>query len=102
MIPLIKDFDTRDLLAIMLVAAFIAISWLYPESSAAASMENVSLIILGFYFGNKSALDMPADSITPTEQPGLIQIPCPYIVPTSSPTDTAAAAAKIENLGEVV
>jgi hypothetical protein len=100
MIPLFRDFDTRDLLAIMVVSAFIALTYLLPDAAAAGGMRDMAFIVLGFYFGNKSALDSPA-SPPASEMAGLVQIPCPYIQP-ASPTDQAAKEAKIETLGEVI
>ena len=56
-----KDFDTRAILSYALVIAFIAAvfagAMIVPERFTA--IKDIVLVVVAFYFGNKSALDKP-------------------------------------------
>lgn len=95
MIPLIKDFDTRDLLALAIVGAFIAATFIVGGDDL-IPIKDMSLLVVGFYFGNKNS-GSPA-AAPDLEQPAIVSMPCPYI--------SGAAAAdpvdQVEQLGEVL
>lgn len=56
-----KDFDTRAILSYVLVIGFIAAVFagavIVPDRFTA--IKDVVLVVIAFYFGNKSALDKP-------------------------------------------
>lgn len=51
-----KNMETRDLIALGVSAAFVAGCFvLVPDRLA--PLTNVALLVIGYYFGNKSTLD---------------------------------------------
>ncbi len=104
MIPLIKDFDTRDLLAIGIVGAFIAAAFVVTNSPAVDALSNMALIVLGFFFGTKAALDTSPAAPASLEPPALVSMPCPYIAAANAANciDQAVIDTGAETLGEVL
>lgn len=80
MIPLIKDFDTRDLLAVGVIGAYILTSFIIIDATLASGLKDLAFIIIGFYFGNKAALDNNNGSLIGEYNPT-----CPYIGPILEP-----------------
>lgn len=94
MIPLIKDFDTRDLLALAIVGAFIGATFVVGGDDL-IPIKDMSLLVVGFYFGNKNS----APATVPTyEQPAIVSMPCPYIAGAAASAETE----KTEPLGEII
>lgn len=50
-----KNFETRDLIALITILGFVVASFTALETIA--GLKEISLMVIGFYFGNKSALD---------------------------------------------
>jgi hypothetical protein len=95
-IPLIKDFDTRDLLALGIVGAFIGATFLVGGDDL-IPIKDMTLLVVGFYFGNKNSPSGSVEIIR--EQPAIVSMPCPYIAgaPAADP-----AHEQVEQLGEVL
>lgn len=91
MIPLIKDFDTRDLLAVAVIGAYILTSFILIDATLAAGLKDLAFIIIGFYFGNKAALDNNNGTILRDNNNGSILSDynpgCPYIGSISEPME---------------
>lgn len=96
MIPLIKDFDTRDLLALGIVGAFIGATFLVGGDDL-IPIKDMTLLVVGFYFGNKNSPSAPVEVIR--EQPAIVSMPCPYIAGTVA---TEPVHEQVEQLGEVL
>jgi hypothetical protein len=93
MIPLIKDFDTRDLLALAIVGAFIGATFVVGGDDL-IPIKDMSLLVVGFYFGNKNS----APVAVPTyEQPAIVSMPCPYIAAAET-----EAEKDVQPLGEIL
>ena len=58
-----QNFDTREILSYALVVGFLAAvfagSFIVPERFTA--IKDIVLVVIAFYFGNKSALDRPGE-----------------------------------------
>lgn len=95
MIPLISDFDTRDLLALGIVGAFIGATFLVGGDDL-IPIKDMTLLVVGFYFGNKNA-PAPAPAVI-HDQPAIVSMPCPYIAGAAAndPVDS------VEQLGEIL
>jgi len=51
-------FGTRDLIALVVTGGFVAGCYL-QGGQPAALLKDVALLVIGFYFGTKAALDTP-------------------------------------------
>lgn len=94
MIPLIKDFDTRDLLALAIVGAFIGATFVVGGDDL-IPIKDMSLLVVGFYFGNKNSA--PPATVPTYEQPAIVSMPCPYIAAAETEADK-----EIQPLGEIL
>ncbi len=94
MIPLVKDFDTQDLLALLVVGAFVVATFTLSQDSL-LGIKDMALLVVGFYFG-KFANPAPAaiSQSTNYEPPAIVSMPCPYIEALNDPMNG------IETLGE--
>lgn len=95
MIPLISDFDTRDLLALGIVGAFIGATFLVGGDDL-IPIKDMTLLVVGFYFGNKNT-PAPAPAVI-HDQPAIVSMPCPYIAGAAASAETE----KTEPLGEII
>lgn len=96
MIPLIKDFDTRDLLALGIVGAFIGATFIVGGDDL-IPIKDMSLLVVGFYFGNKNS-SSSSPAAAPIDQPAIISMPCPYVAGAAA-TDPLDS---VDQLGEVL
>jgi len=92
-IPLVKDFDTQDLLALIVVGAFVVATFTLSYDSM-MGIKDMALLVVGFYFGKYAISSAPISQPTNYEPPAIVSMPCPYIEALNDPMSG------IETLGE--
>lgn len=55
-----KDFDTRDALALLIIGGFVVGAYV-TGGTAAGIIKDLAFLAAGFYFGNKATLDKPGE-----------------------------------------